>query len=215
MLRAARNGQSAGRRKPPQRLNGKHPGPGEDTVYSPKKYRETEGRKDYKNITHSQLRDATQSEINGQIDINNKLCILPGNAGYKASKFVEASDGNITVVSGTEEVYKEGDFVSNWYLDNIYNAESGYIAYIFKSGKIPSNAIRVGTVRYGRVHKTSTTKVTAVSETKKYKYTASTFSPAYSTYVPSRASQEKKTVLAQSGSTAMQNFAFDGMEDID
>ena len=192
------------------------PRTGEDTVYSPKKYRETEGMKDYNSITHSQLRNATQSEINGQIDINNKLCILPGNAGYKASKFVEASDGNITVVSGTaEEVYKEGDFVSNWYLDNIYNAESGYIAYIFKSGSIPSNAIRVGTVRYGRVHKTSTTKVTAVSGTKKYKYTASSFSPAYSTYVPSRASQEKKTVLAQSGSTAMQNFAFEGMEDVE
>ena len=29
------------------------------------------------------------------------------------------------------------------------------------------------------------------------------------------ANTETKTVLAQSGSTSMQNFAFDGMEDID
>ena len=29
-----------------------------------------------------------------------------------------------------------------------------------------------------------------------------------------RSTEEKKTVLAQSGSTAMQNFSFDGMEDL-
>lgn len=34
-------------------------------------------------------------------------------------------------------------------------------------------------------------------------------------YVPSSKTEATKTVLAQSGSTAMQNFAFDGMEDID
>ena len=34
-------------------------------------------------------------------------------------------------------------------------------------------------------------------------------------YVPSSKTEDTKTVLAQSGSTAMQNFAFDGMEDID
>lgn len=34
-------------------------------------------------------------------------------------------------------------------------------------------------------------------------------------YVPSRKTEDTKTVLAQSGSTAVQNFAFDGMDDID
>ena len=79
MLRATKNGQSAGRRKPPQRLNGKRPGPGEDTVYSrcrwksAEKYRETGGIKDLKQYTSSEFRVSTGDELNGHLAANARI----------------------------------------------------------------------------------------------------------------------------------------------
>ena len=181
MLRAARNGQSAGRRKPPQRLNGKHLGPGEDTVYSPTKYRETEGRKDTTGYSVS----GGKGKITGTNDsgvafsISNDATItyqpgyLEGNGYYLQDGAYNKS--GVLLIPGPVTIYSKAKF------------HSGYLKFATSGGAMTLD----GDKGQRSINFTagSTPTVTANTET--------------------------KTVLAQSGSTAVQNFAFDGMEDID
>ena len=179
MLRAAKNGQSAGRRKPPQRLNGKRPGPGEDTVYSrcrwksAEKYRETGGTKDIKNDNY------TTSWF------------------HRIDKAPWENDGNS---QGADQVV------------TIYSSRVSR----------PRNPTRVLSIRWTAPEDVPAGTVVSVPcPANLYDCTtwADYIDPSAYEYYGYRYSRhsadtETKTVLAQSGSTAMQNFAFD-MEDID
>ena len=185
MLRAARNGQSAGRRKPPQRLNGKHPGPGEDTAYSPDKYRETEGRKDIKDDKYyaSKIKKLDTSQV-------------------------EDYGNNQGATSVIRRLVSFGDSVSRpanptrVYSSRIRNTGSSPITITLNPGESSSVAYSLVSTVYD------------CSTWANY-YSAPTYD--YVGYFASSHSstEEKKTVLAQSGTTEVQNFAFAGMDDID
>lgn len=139
-------------------------------------------------------------EQQGHIATGNQIVIKAADIGYTPSSFSVDSDGSYDVISGgiPDNLYVENSSVSNYYLDNIQDtSSSGFIAYVFKSGSVPSNATRVGTVRYGRVHATSNTKVKDVLSITRMKYKPSALKPTYSTYVPSSATENTKTVLIQ------------------
>lgn len=102
-------------------------------------------------------------------------------------------------------MYIEGSFASNWYLDNIYSTSyAGYVAYVFPSGDIPSNATRVGTVRNSRVNFSNyyTTPIYYASQGVDAVYKASE-PPVweYVRYTPSDYKDEKKWFLMQEEKT--------------
>ena len=282
-LRAAMNGQSAGRRKPPQRLNGKHPGPGEDTVYSPDKYRETEGTKDIKSFTDSEFRKATEQEIADEQSQGYVMGLRPDTGGSTVFNVLtrpasiaqeaylrDAADGEAGIIYVKNGLYQkeavtaEGSYTvsdvgggkkyefpvgsSSGYKKSTItltghagvNRASGSVTIRFYT---PSGAnIFADAGQYGTVAASDMTLVYTVSTppsgggggsvtivpSTAPTYSGKTLVPAvlqrektsekrYAPwrYVPSSKTEETKTVLAKSGSTAIQNFAFYGMDDID
>ena len=167
------NGQSAGRRKPPQRPHGKHP----ERVKiqsTPFKYRETGGTKDIKDdkYTASWFRkiDKLPWENEGDSQGADRVVIIysrrvsrPKNPTRVLSiRWTAPEDipaGTVVAVPCPANLYD----CTTWQ-DYVDPSEYEYYGYCYSR------------------HETAT---------------------------------ETKTVLAQSGSTAVQNFAFDGMEDVE
>lgn len=153
--------------------------PGEDTVYSPTKYRETEGTKDIKDdsYTASEIRKIDTAQVE---DHNN----LQG------------------ATSAIRRLVSFGDYVSRpanptrVYSSRIRNNGSSPITITLNPGESSSAAYSLVSTVYD------------CSTWANY-YSAPTYD--YVGYFASshNSTEEKKTVLAQSGSTAMQNFAFD------
>ena len=288
VLRAALNGQSAGRRKPPQRLNGKRQGPGEDTVYSRcrKRLRNT-GKpgveKDINTFKDSEFRKATDQETADEETQGYVMGLRPDTGGSTVFNVLtrpasiaqkaylrDAEDGDTGIIYVKNGAYQKETVTA----DGAYTvsdvgggkkyafsvgASSGYKkSTITLSGHAGVNratgsvTIRFYTPSGANIFADAGSYGTVAASDMTLVYTVSTppsgggggsvtvipsVAPTYSgktlvpavlqrettsekryapwRYVPSSKTEETKTVLAQSGSTAVQNFAFDGMEDID
>ena len=181
VLRAARNGQSAGRRKPPQRPNGKHPERVKRQSTPLKNIGKTEGRKDTTGYSVS----GGEGKITGTNDsgvafsISNDATItyqpgyLEGNGYYLQDGAYNKS--GVLLIPGPVTIYSEAKF------------HSGYLKFATSRGAMTLD----GDKGQRGINFTagSTPTVSAITKT--------------------------KTVLVQTGSTATQNFAFEGMEDIE
>lgn len=87
------------------------PRPGEGTVYSPKKYRETEGIKDYKNVNLGTWRPATDGEINtGQLPTGASLRQVITVGGDREQRILTAPSkaGSVTH-TGNPTIYENAD----------------------------------------------------------------------------------------------------------
>lgn len=157
------------------------PRTGEDTVYSPEKYRETEGRKDIKSDSY------TASEIR-KIDTAQ----------------VEEHNNLQGATSAIRRLVSFGDYVHA-----PANPSRVYNVVVRNNGSSPI------TINPGEKRTMRTDSVVYDCSTWAYYYTAPVYD--YVGYFASShiSTEEKKTVLAQSGSTAVQNFAFEGMEDVE
>ena len=170
----------SGTAKAPSTTARQAPGTGEDTVYSPEKYRETEGTKDIKSDSYYaskiQAIDTSQWEDYGN------------------------SQGATSVI---RRLVSLGDYVSK-----PANPTRVYNVVVRNSGSSPI------TIYPGETRTMRTDSVVYDCSTWANYYSAPSYD--YVGYFASshRKTEETKTVLAQSGSTAMQNFAFDGMEDL-
>lgn len=154
------------------------PRPGEDTVYSPTKYRETEGIKDVKSDSYSaswfQKINKSQWEDYGNAQGANRVI-----KQYTGTVNRPKNPTRVTSVSG------------------IYTGQSKFVA---TGDKI--------TVAVSNTNLYDCTTWMDYPDPEQYEY--------YGYKESGHSSQtETKTVLAQSGSTAVQNFAFEGMEDIE
>lgn len=158
--------------------------PGFGTVYSPTKYRETEGTKDIKDDKYyaSKIKPLDTSQVE---DYGN--------------------------YQGATEVIKR--LVSpGSYVSRPANPTRVYRSRIINTGSAPITI----TLNPGESSSAAYSLVSTVYDCSTWAnyYTAPTYD--YVGYFASSHSstKETKTVLAQSGSTAVQNFAFDGMEDL-
>ena len=156
------------------------PRTGEDTVYSPNKYRETEGRKDTTgySVSGGKGQIAGTNDAGVAFTINNNATIIYQPGYWDNFKRHTSNDGFYNK-AGTKVIPGPATVYTGTY-------HSGYLKFVVNGGAMTldgdkgqrSIAFTAG----------STPTVTANTQT--------------------------KTVLAQSGSTAMQNFAFAGMEDL-
>lgn len=175
----------SGTAKAPTTTARQAPRTGEDTVYSPEKYRETEGRKDIKDdsYTASKIQNIDTAQVE---DYGN----LQG------------------ATSAIRRLVSLGDYVSRpanptrVYSSRIRNNGSSPITITLNPGESSSAAYSLVSTVYD------------CSTWANY-YSAPTYD--YVGYFASSHSstEETKTVLAQSGSTSVQNFAFEGMEDVE
>lgn len=154
------------------------PRPGEDTVYSPAKYRETEGIKDvtndYYKPSKTQQIDKTQYEDYGNLQgATSVIKRLTGSAVRRPANPTKA------VVPSGYRLQRYDSSISSW-VTMTYMPFEWYDCTTW-ANYYPSDG---------------------------YDYVGY-FASAHSSQ------QDTKTVLAQGGSTAAQNFAFDGMEDLD
>ena len=175
----------SGTAKAPTTTARQAPRTGEDTVYSHTKYRETEGRKDIKSDSY------TASKIQ-KIDT------------------AQVEDyGNLQgATSAIRRLVSLGDYVSR-----PANPTRVYRSRIINTGSAPITI----TLNPGESSSVAYSLVSTVYDCSTWAnyYSAPTYD--YVGYFASSHSstEEKKTVLAQSGSMAMQNFAFEGMEDVE
>lgn len=169
----------SGTAKAPTTTERQAPRTGEDTVYSPEKYRETEGIEDIKSDSYTASK--IQTIITSQWEDY-------GNA-----------QGATSVI---RRLVSLGDYVQKPANPTKASVPSGY-----RLQRYDSNISSWVTMTYMPFNWYD-------CSTWDYYYSAPTYD--YVGYFASSHSktEETKTVLAQSGSTAMQNFAFDGMEDL-
>ena len=148
------------------------PRPGEDTVYSPTKYRETEGIKDVKSDSYSP---------SWYQQIDNSQWEDYGNA--------QGADRVIKQYTGTVRLPRKPDRVTSVY--GTYTGQSKFVATGDKITVVASNP---------NLYDCTTWR--DYPDPDQYQYYGYKESLLKKT-------EETVTVLAQSGSTAMQNFAFD------
>ena len=284
------------------------PRTGEDTVYSPKKYRETEGRKDLKQYTSSEFRASTGDEINGHLPANAKMGRfihaggastikeLTAYASVTDATLVDMEDGDAgspiyvrttksspqsVAYTGSPAIGSSGAATTFQYTGSVnskmnvhtYNGSGNTVenntygsAYTVNYTVSTAHQVNLtlyykksngtyaqypNTCYYG--YKKSTLAVTGMDtgsgsaklvftpqkvnwnsgvvsvtpytpeivRAKKIKQGVLTQAQTrdlkydYYTYIPSAAEESIGTFLARYGSTAVQNFAFDGMDDID
>lgn len=111
MLRAARNGQSAGGFALPQRPHGGRPERMKVQSTPLFKYRETEGIQDYKNVNLGAWRAATSNEINtGQLPAGASLRQVITAGGDREQRILTAaSKAGKVAYSGTPDVIENAD----------------------------------------------------------------------------------------------------------